>query len=1098
MQSIAFVSVAFLQGSWAGAELELRPLVSPVNSGSAQTRFAKLDPDRTGIAEINRYDDPSMWRERYVEFNNGAIGTGVAMADFDGDGRVDVYVANKTDSGRLYRNDGDMRFTDVTKESGAFDDSGAWKSGVAIADVNNDGDVDLLVCRIGEANLFYLNKGDGTFRESGFASGLAGAFGAASAAFADFDRDGWVDCYLLTNVSDARQRPDGDADQLLRNRGDGTFEDVTESAGIEGEGRGHSATWWDYDEDGWPDLYVANDFAPRDRLYRNNGDGTFSDRLDAVTPAFPFSAMGADVDDVNGDGHLDFFVADMAATTQEKDRRGMADARSRSRENTLGSSEASQVQRNVLLLGGSGGRMREAAWMSGLAATDWTWSVRWVDLDNDGWLDLHVTNGMNREQHNTDLLRKMFSASRPEQRVRALANSPVFAEANLAFRRVGALEFSEMGSLWNLDETGVSFGAAWGDLDGDGDLDTVYSNFDQPPTVLRNDSNEGHRLLVRLKGTRSNRLGLGAIVDATLPDGRQLRRTLLSARGYASSSDPRLHFGLGEADRIERLRVTWPSGLEQEFFDIPANHELTVTESGERLVVPEKRTQKWKDVSKREGLALTVPTSAPDPTVPQPLLSTGLHYRGPHLVVADLWGSETPEVTLSGSSETGLGLLERTSNGWRTEELNTGRAAGMVDGPIAAIDLDGDGDRDLLIARGGANWPEGSVHYQPVWLQRDGESWSLRADATLPKWNVSAGAAAVADFDGNGREEVFLGGGVLPGRYPLSPEHGWWEPGAGAVTDRSNELPERLKKAGMIRAAVAADVFGGPRPELLLAVDWGPVSCWSWFDGKGWRDVSDQVGLDRRIGWWRSLAVGDLNGDGHLDVVAGNDGLNTPYSGAVGGEGGSRLLAKEQSDGRLALIEARWEHGAWYPRVSLRQAAQEWPELGRRFGSSDAFAQATLDQVWPPGDRTGWWDRTATELRSGVWLSDGTDTRRFAPLPREVQIAPAQSLVIRDFDGDGVLDMFVAQNSQMPSASVGRFDGGIGQLLRGVGQGADWRVEPVAPQDSGLIVPGQASSACWWSNGSGDETTGLLLISRVNEPLMAFERSNGLVVSESQ
>ncbi|HYD83988.1 MAG TPA: VCBS repeat-containing protein, partial [Opitutus sp.] len=394
-------ATVYAADSSAAEEIETHPLAA-ISGPRGNTLFTLLKPEETGFLAENRYADPRIWGERFREFEMGAIGTGIAVADYDDDGRPDIFVVSKTESSRLFRNLGDWKFEDVTERAGIADHGAAaqiWKQGAAFSDVDNDGWLDLYVCRFDAPNLLYINQGDGTFVEEAARRGLAVVDASGMAAFCDYDRDGWLDVYLQTNLYKNAERPDGQRDYLFRNNGDGTFTNVTDRAGIRGETQGHSATWWDYDRDGWPDLYVANDFAPADQLYRNNGDGTFSDVLDQVVPHTPYSSMGSDLGDINNDGLIDFFVADMATTTHAKDLRTMAEVRARARD-PRDRAQAPQYTRAALYVNTGVGRLLEGALLAGVAATDWAWSVRFEDLDNDGRLDLHVTNGMFREIHN--------------------------------------------------------------------------------------------------------------------------------------------------------------------------------------------------------------------------------------------------------------------------------------------------------------------------------------------------------------------------------------------------------------------------------------------------------------------------------------------------------------------------------------------------------------------------------------------------------------------------------------------------------------------------------------------------------------------------
>lgn len=954
-------------------------VLSPRSGPRGATMFQRMPPEQTGVVTENNYADPKMWTDHYQELIYGGIGTGVAIGDYDGDGRPDIFVVSKTESSRLFRNLGNWKFEDVTERAGlgapsegwadkvkgwlgqgaaAGAGSEAWKQGATFADVNNDGRLDLYVCRFGAPNLLFINRGDGTFSEEAAARGLAVVDGCGVAAFCDFDRDGWLDVYVQTNMLNAATHPNGRRDYLFHNRGDGTFINVTDQAGISGETAGHSATWWDYDGDGWPDLYVANDFAAPDRLYRNNRDGTFTDVINEVVPHMPYYAMGSDLGDVNNDGLIDLFVADMAPTTHEKDQRGMAGSRVRTQLAPTDPRLAPQYMRNSLYVNTGTGHMLEAAYMAGLPATDWTWSVRFEDLDNDGRIDLHVTNGMVREYHNADLLERLMAVeNRAESRLVVKA-SPVLAESNLAFRNLGDLRFENVSAAWGLDDVGVSFGAAFGDLDGDGDLDLVYANYQHGVTMMRNDSDGGHRLVVALRGTVSNRFGVGATVRIETAAGVQVRQLVL-ARGYLSSSEPILHFGLGEETRIARLTVSWPSGHRQTFENLSADRRLLITEPAE--------------------------TKPGDKTVP----ATAPRERRQFQAVA---------------------------------------------GPAGGLAIPDD-------------------------------------------------VQVEADFDRNGKPDSFVAGKALTGRSPLALESRLWSERNGTRVDVTDEIAPLLRDSGLVNAALWSDVDGDGWQDLLLGVQWGPVRYFHNREGRGFEDWTQRAGFSSGgDGWWSALAAADFNGDGRLDYVAGNLGLNTRYRANT--EQPAQLFLGDFGGSSPMAVEAQYEGARVFPWLTRNELGARLPAIMRRFGRNDAYARATLTEILGEERLAKARRFQATEFRSGVFMSQPDGTYRFEPLPRMAQLAPFRAAVAGDLDGDGLGDIYAVQNSYAPPASVGRFDGGLSVWLRGDGKG-HFSVVPLA--ESNLVVPGEGRAVALrdFNNDGWPD----ILVARGDGSTLAFQNS---------
>jgi hypothetical protein len=1088
------VLVAGLLVQASAAAIEGHPFATR-SIAPGPTLFTTLSPDSTGVKTTNNYADPRMWNELYHEFEVGPIGTGVAIGDYDGDGRPDIFVVSKTESCHLFRNLGNFKFEDVTDQAGVGDKGAAaliWKQGAAFVDINNDGRLDLYVCRHGAPNLLYINQGDGTFKEMAQAYGLDIKDGSTMAAFCDYDRDGWLDLYLQTNLLDNSQHPAGQRDFLFHNNHNGTFTDVTVAAGIsQEETQANSSTWWDYDNDGWPDLYVANDFAPFDELYHNNRDGTFTNVINQVVPHMPYSSMGADLGDLNNDGLIDFMVADMAATTHEKDQRTMADTRARTFDPSADAPAAPAYLHNALYLNTGTGRMLEAAHLTGLDATDWTWTVRFEDLDNDGRLDVYVTNGMHREIHNTDLILRMMSAESAIERIRIARNSPVLAEPNLAYHNLGDLRFESVGAAWGLAQKGVSFGSAFGDLDGDGDLDLVVSNYQAGVTVLRNDSTTGHRLVINLRGTTSNRFGVGATVRLTTASRVQVRQLVL-ARGYLSTSEPMLHFGLGDDSVVSRLTVSWPSGQEQSFENLAADQSYTITEpAGASTPPPAAKPQpigQFVEVSQAANLAWASREELVDEIAQQRFLPMRQNRHGPGLVVADINGDGRDDVLVGGTTLDPARVLLGMASGQFAAAGNAiaGTGGPVNGGPMLLFDANGDGRNDLLVTRGGNSLPPGSPEFQPLLLLNNGDGLQPAPATWLPPMPASVGAAVAADFDRDGRLDLFLGARILPGLYPLAPRSTLLRNRGDHFEDVTDTLAPGLREVGLVTSALWSDVDGDGWLDLLLTLEWGQVKCFHNDQGKGFVDWTEKSGFaSAGNGWWNSIASADFNGDGQPDYVVGNTGLNTQYH--ADPTHPALLYYGEFKEGGTPLaIEAYYEGEKLFPWRTRKDLGAAIPSILKRYPKNDIYARATLGEILGDAKLAAAQKFTATELRSGVLLSQPDGVYRFSPLPRLAQIAPLQGLVAGDFDGDGRADIYAVQNSYAPNPVVGRFDGGLSQLLRGDGHG-NFTAAPLA--ESGLVVPGDAKAlAVLDLNADGWPD---FVVSRNNSTTLAF-RNQGI------
>ena len=872
------------------------PLTPPTHE-HRKPLFDRLTVERTGLDFVHQWNQAPRF-ERLL--NSSVAGGGVCVGDYDGDGLPDVFLTRATGGNQLYRNLCDFRFTNVTEKAGVAD-TNTWGTGATFADVNNDGRLDLYLCAYESPNRLYVNQGNGTLVEQAKAFGLDFNGASVMAAFADYDRDGDLDCYLMTaglipkphqkfRAKFIGNRPTvpeelqevwaliyqpgdraslveaGQFDHLYRNNGNGTFTEVSKPAGIAGAEFGNAAVWWDYDDDGWPDLYVANDYFGPDHLYHNHRDGTFTDVAQAALPHTPWTSMGADAADLNNDGLLDFIATDMLGTTHFKRQLGIGSIERNAW--FLDLAEPRQYMRNALYLNTGTPRFMEAAYLAGLTATDWTWSPLLGDLDNDGWVDLFVSNGMTRDWMDSDLGQMAPATTSPDQ-ARFWKNQPKRIEANLAFKNGGDLRFQNVSHEWGLDYVGVSFGAALADFNGDGNLDLVVNNFEEPAGVFRNRGGDSHRLLVRLKGTASNRFGLGATVRLETPSGRQMRQLTL-ARGFASSSEPLAHFGLSRDARINTLTVEWPSGHRQRFDDLAADHLYTITEpSGHPAPVFTPKVAPM--FAPFAGLTnLTHEATLFDDFQREPLLPFKLSQLGPGMAWGDVDSDDDDDLYLGGTTKKPGELWLNDGHGKFHRDPEPASAPAAEEMAPLFLDADADGDMDLYVVTGGiACEPGDAVLRDRIFLNHGKGHFAPAPPDRPPDVRDSGSVAAAADFDRDGDLDLFVGSRSIPGRYPVTAHSRLLRNESGQFTDATDELASGLGQAGLVTSAIWSDANGDAWLDLLVTCEWGPVKLSLNENGK-LKERTREAGLADRLGWWNGIAARDLDNDGDVDFVVTN------------------------------------------------------------------------------------------------------------------------------------------------------------------------------------------------------------------------------------
>ncbi|MEQ8474164.1 MAG: VCBS repeat-containing protein [Marinoscillum sp.] len=1018
--------------------------------------FRLLDPSETGIDFTNQLEyDAKFNVYTYRNYYNGG---GVSIGDINNDGLVDVYFTANLKPNRLYLNKGGLKFEDVTEAAGVGG-SKAWSTGVTMADVNGDGYLDIYVCNSGDIkgdnkqNELFINNGDLTFTESAQQFGLDDRGFSTHASFFDYDKDGDLDAYMLNNSYQAigsfnlkrNERPKRDSlggDKLLRNDG-GLFVDVSQSSGIYGSiiGFGLGVTIGDVNGDTWDDIYVSNDFFERDYLYINQGDGSFIENLTAQMKSISGASMGADLADINNDGYNDLFVTEMLPSDNERLKSVTTFENWDRYQYNIENGYYHQFTRNTFQLNNGDSTFSEIGRMAGVEASDWSWGALFFDMDNDGLRDLFIANGIYQDLTNQDYLQYISNeevlksiVSNNEVNYKKLIDLiPSNPIPNHAYKNLGDLQFQKQTKELGLDIPSFSNGAAYGDLDNDGDLDLIVNNVNMQSWVYENTLENDHYLKFELKGKGKNTNAIGAKIRVTSGDNSYYIEQQ-PIRGFQSSVDPRPNLGLPDSSKVEVV-VYWPAGGVSKLQDVSVDQTIILDENKIEINANPSQKNKDKDIFTKAQFAVDYKHTESNfiDFDRDRLLYHMNSTEGPKMSTGDVNGDGILDIYIGGAKDEPAQLLLGRSSGYEVTspaEFESHKLS--EDAESVMFDADGDGDLDIYVCSGGVEFSQSSSGLKDRLYLNDGSGNFTTSDQFLPSSSgyVSSATVSVADVDFDGDLDLFVGERMKPVNYGV-PGSGFLllNDGQGKFTETSSEA---FDKIGMITASVFADLDGDEDADLVVAGEFMGVLIYK-NEGGSFTKVSSNT--SNMTGWWKTVIASDLDGDGDLDLVLGNHGTNSRFR-ATDSQPIKLYVNDFDKNGFLdPILTGFAADGREYPYALRHNLIDQMKSLKKRFPDYESYKNAPMNEIFTQEELTSSQIFECNTLQSIVLINNGDYSFSKQVLPTAAQVSPVFAISASDFDGDGDSDLILGGNLYAAKPEVGRYDASYGTYLQNDGKG---------------------------------------------------------------